>query len=112
MESQLTTVSLGVYTYFMSNIYQKDSNIVFRKIASEYILVPIRQQVADLNCIYVLNEIGALIWESIDGKNSIEHILKGITAVYDVDEGTAKNDLSFFISHLLKIKAVDEVNAQ
>lgn len=108
----MTTVSLGVYTYFVSNIYQKDSNIVYRKITSEYILVPIRQQVADLNCIYILNEIGAMIWESIDGKSNIEQILKGITAIYDVDEGTAKDDLVFFISQLLKIKAVDEVNAQ
>ena len=97
---------------YLSDIYQKDSNIVFRKIASEYILVPIRQQVADLNCIYILNEIGALIWEMIDGKSNIEHILKGITAAYDVDEGTAKDDITSFINQLLKIKAIDVANVQ
>src|SRR3990167_1661611 len=69
---------------YLDNIYQKDSNIVYRRIASEYILVPIKQQVADLNCIYILNEIGALIWEMIDGKSNIEHILKGITAAYEI----------------------------
>ena len=96
----------------LNNTYQKDSNIVYRKIADEYILVPIRQQVADLNCIYTLNEIGALIWELIDGKSNIEQILKGITAVYDVEEEAAKDDLISFISQLLKIKAIDVANGQ
>ena len=94
----------------LNNTYQKDSNIVYRKIADEYILVPIRQQVADLNCIYTLNEIGAFIWELIDGKSNIKQILKNITASYDVEEEAAKDDLISFISQLLKIKAIDVAN--
>jgi len=96
----------------LNNTYQKDSNIVYRKIADEYILVPIRQQVADLNCIYTLNEIGAFIWELIDGKSNIKQILKNITASYDVEEEAAKDDLISFISQLLKIKAIDVANGQ
>jgi len=96
----------------LNNTYQKDSNIVYRKIADEYILVPIRQQVADLNCIYTLNEIGAFIWELIDGKSNIKQILKNITASYDVEEKAAKDDLISFISQLLKIKAIDVANGQ
>jgi len=96
----------------LNNTYQKDSNIVYRKIADEYILVPIRQQVADLNCIYTLNEIGAFIWELIDGKSNIKQILKNITAAYDVEEKAAKDDLISFISQLLKIKAIDVANGQ
>ena len=96
----------------LNTIYQKDSNMVYRKIADEYILVPIRQQVADLNCIYTLNEIGAFIWELIDGKSNIKQILKNITAAYDVEEEAAKDDLISFISQLLKIKAIDVANGQ
>jgi len=96
----------------LNTIYQKDSNMVYRRIADEYILVPIRQQVADLNCIYTLNEIGAFIWELIDGKSNIKQILKNITASYDVEEEAAKDDLISFISQLLKIKAIDVANGQ
>jgi len=96
----------------LNTIYQKDSNMVYRRIADEYILVPIRQQVADLNCIYTLNEIGAFIWELIDGKSNIKQILKNITAAYDVEEEAAKDDLISFISQLLKIKAIDVANGQ
>jgi len=96
----------------LNTIYQKDSNMVYRRIADEYILVPIRQQVADLNYIYTLNEIGAFIWELIDGKSNIKQILKNITAAYDVEEKAAKDDLISFISQLLKIKAIDVANGQ
>ena len=96
---------------YLSNIYQKDSNIVFRKIANEYILVPVRQKVADLNSIYILNEIGAMIWELIDGRKSLTEILANVMAGYDVETETAKDDLLYFVGQLVKIKAVEEINA-
>ncbi len=95
----------------LSQVYQKDPNIVFRRIADEFILVPIRQKVADLNCIYVLNEVGALIWELIDGKKSLAEILGRIIAAYDVDPKTAKDDFLLFISQLVKTESVGYINA-
>ena len=48
--------------------YKKNPNIVSRMIADECILVPIRHDVENLGSIYTLNEVGAFIWNSIDGK--------------------------------------------
>lgn len=91
----------------LSQVYQKDPNIVFRRIADEFILVPIRQKVADLNCIYVLNEVGALIWELMDGKKSLAEILKSIIAAYDVEQETARDDLLLFVSQLVKTDSIE-----
>jgi hypothetical protein len=38
----------------LEKCYQKDPNIVSRKIADEFILVPIKQNVGDLESIYTL----------------------------------------------------------
>ena len=94
----------------LSLVYQKDPNIVFRRIADEFILVPIRQKVADLNCIYLLNEVGALVWELIDGKKSLAEILKSIIAVYDVKQETARDDLLLFVKQLVKTDSIECVN--
>ncbi len=37
--------------------FRKDHNIIYRRIAQECLLVPIRQQAADLSCIYVFNPV-------------------------------------------------------
>jgi hypothetical protein len=43
--------------------FVKDLSMVFRIIGGQCLLVPIRQNVADLESIYVLNEVGGYIWE-------------------------------------------------
>lgn len=96
----------------LDNIYKKEDNIVYRQIAGEYILVPIKQRAVDLNCIYVLNEVGGLIWELIDGRKNVAWILENILAIYDADKDTLKDDLLVFIRQLRKIDALREINAQ
>ena len=43
--------------------YQKDASIVSREIAGEVILVPIRQNMGDMESIFTLNETASRIWE-------------------------------------------------
>jgi len=45
----------------MDTVYSKNPEIVFRRIADEFILVPIRQKAVDLKSIYTLNETAAFI---------------------------------------------------
>jgi len=53
----------------LERIYQKATNMVSHKIADEFILVPIRQNVGDLESIYTLNETAARIWELSVGRS-------------------------------------------
>ena len=48
---------------YLERCFKKDPNMVSRKIADEVILVPIRQNVGDLESIYTLNEVATRIWE-------------------------------------------------
>jgi hypothetical protein len=54
--------------------YEKDPNVVSRGIAGEQILVPVRKKAADMAAVYVLNEVGARIWELVDGQRSLADI--------------------------------------
>ena len=83
--------------------------MVSRKIADELILVPIRQNVGDLQNIYTLNEAGALIWENIDGKKDIADIIEILMEEYDVEQTTAEVDISEFLSQLESINAIKPV---
>jgi hypothetical protein len=87
--------------------YQKNPNIVFRKIANEVILVPIRHNVGDLESIYTLNEVAARIWELIDGKRNMGQIRDRILQEFEATSQRIERDLSKYIGELEDIGAIN-----
>ena len=94
---------------YLERCYQKNPDIVSRKIADEYILVPIRQNVGDLESIYTLNEVAARIWELIDGKRKIKEIKDKIMEEFEVTPEEIEKDLTELLQKLEKIDGIKEV---
>jgi len=94
---------------FSEEIYRHHDSIVSRRIEDEVILVPIRQNVADLESIYTLSEVGARIWEQIDGRRTNAEILPLIVGEFEVSEEEAQKDLKGFLQQLSAIGAITEV---
>jgi hypothetical protein len=92
----------------LEKVYKKSESIVSRRIGDEYILVPIRQDVGDLESIYTLNETAALIWELIDGKTQASKIKEKIVEEFDVEPEEAEEDLIKHLQQLEGIKAIIE----
>jgi hypothetical protein len=90
-------------------IFCKNSDFVFRKIAEEYILIPIRHRTGDLDKIYNFNELGARFWELIDGSRTMEEIILKLLEEYEVSRDVLQNDLEIFITKLDKIGCVKKV---
>jgi hypothetical protein len=53
-----------------------------------------------------IEDIGAFIWNRIDGKNNLDNILDEILREYEVGASTASEDLQSFISQLMEAKLV------
>ena len=90
-------------------VYRQDDSIVSRKIEDEVILVPIRQNVADLESIYTLSEVAAHIWEQIDGRKTTAEILASTVEEFEVSEEEAQNDLKEVMQQLSAIGAIARV---
>ncbi len=90
--------------------YRRNDNFVFRRIEDETILVPIKDNVGDMGSIYSLNEIGAFIWEHLDGDRRLNTIRELILDEYDVSANQAELDVNEFIVDLVDIDAVDLVD--
>jgi hypothetical protein len=89
-----------------NQIYYKDLDIIARQIAGEMILVPIRQNVGDLESIYLLNETALFTWQLLDGKNTLTDIRSRIVQEFDVDVLQAGQDLLELIADLQRVRAV------
>ena len=90
-------------------IYRQDDSIVSRRIEDEVVLVPIRQNVADLESIYTLSEVGAYIWEEMDGRRTAAEILALTVGQFEVSEEEAQRDLTEFMQQLSSIGAITRV---
>jgi hypothetical protein len=90
--------------------YRRNENFVFRRIEDETILVPIKDNVGDMGSIYNLNEIGAFVWEQLDGEQNLETIKAKIIDEYEVSPREAEADLSEFVTDLIEIEALIRVN--
>lgn len=102
------TMSAKENTEIWNKCYKKDPNIVSRKIANEFILVPIRHNVGDLESIYTLNEVAARIWELIDGKKNLGRIRDMIVEEFEVSPQEAEKDVAEHFRQLAEIKAITE----
>ena len=92
----------------LSKVYRRSDSVVFRKIGDEFILVPIRQNVGDLDSIYTLNETAARIWELIDGISSVGEIENQILEEFDVTPAEVEKDLVEHLQQMEGIKAILE----
>jgi hypothetical protein len=84
----------------LKSIPARSTSIVTRKTGNEYVLVPITNNIADMNSVYTLNETGAFIWEQIDGRRNVEEIINELTNEYDIDKQNAESDVFTFIENM------------
>jgi hypothetical protein len=96
----------------LDRVYQRNQNFVFRQIDDETLLVPIKDNVADLGAIYNLNAAAAFVWGHLDGQKTLQDIRQLMTDEFAVSEPVAEQDLTEFVGQLKKIEAVFPVNLQ
>lgn len=80
--------------------YEKNGEIVTRRIAGESILVPVASNVANLDAVYTMGEVGDFIWQRIDGATAVDEIVDALCAEYAVERDEAATDVAKFIASL------------
>jgi hypothetical protein len=81
-------------------VYRPSGNVVTRNIADETILVPISGNLANMERIFTLNEVGASIWRLMAEGKSVEKILAELLREFDVSEDQLGRDMAEFIEQL------------
>jgi methyltransferase-like protein len=84
----------------LKSVFSHSPDIVTKKTGNEYVLVPVANNIADMNSVYTLNETGAFIWELIDGTRNVEEIINSLVEEYNIDRQTATADIFEFAENL------------
>jgi hypothetical protein len=82
-------------------------NYVTRRIAGETIVIPIRAEAAQLDSVYVFNEVGARIWGLLEAGQSEDAIVTTLAAEFEVDQERSRADLLGFVGVLREAGLVE-----
>ena len=82
--------------------------MVSRRVTDEVILVPIRRKLGEVECLYTLNEVGARIWELIDGKREVRELRDLILREFEATEAELEADLLTLLDQLSEVGAITE----
>jgi hypothetical protein len=89
--------------------YERNPDYIFRKIVDELVLVPIYQDVADMDCIYTLNAVGAFLWERLAQPATQAELQAALLVEYDAEPEVVAADLEDFLREMTAIGAVRKV---
>ena len=80
--------------------------LVKRDIAGDTILVPVGKTVYDSNGLFVMNELGAFIWDLLPGVETEAQICDAILAEYEVTDEEAAADVAEFLNKLRDLDVI------
>ena len=84
----------------LDTCFVKENDLVTRDVAGEMIIVPIKGHVGDLEGVFTLNELGAMIWQLMDGQTTVSQLMEAVQNEYDVGAAESEKDVVDFLSSL------------
>lgn len=90
----------------MEQRFRKVTGYVEKKIGDELVIVPVASEVAQMNKVFSLNEVGLFIYDQLLEPKTEAEILHLVCKEFEVDNQVAKNDIKVFISEAIKAKII------
>lgn len=91
-------------------VYKRADDVICRQVGHESILVPISNNVGNLDYIFTLSPVAARIWELLDGSRSVDQIVDTICDEYDVEREQAAADTAQLVSDLMEVSLLLQVS--
>ncbi len=89
--------------------YLRNEQFISRQIADEFLLIPVANQLSGDNWLFVLNEVGARIWELIDDGRSVQQIGQLLLEEFDTTPEQLEEDLLRLLDQLQELGAIEAV---
>ena len=89
--------------------YQRNEDFIYRKIVEEMILVPVKQNVAEMEAVFTLNEVGAFLWEQLGQPRSLSELHNAVLNEFEADPASVLEDIEAFLKEAEAFGAVKEV---
>lgn len=81
---------------------------LLRKVAGDYVVVPVGEAGELFHGMIQLNDTGAFLWEQCRKETTKEKVLQAVSDKYEVDKNVAADDLERFLEQLRNAGILEE----
>ena len=78
--------------------------LIKRNVAGDNILIPVGKTILNTSGLFVLNEVGAFIWDLIPTVDTEAQILEAVLEEFDVSSEEAEKDIADFLAQLKQME--------
>lgn len=80
--------------------FRPSPDVVFRRVGEEAVLVPLRQNVGNLDWVYTLSPVAAHVWQLLDGVRPLDDLVAAVCDEFDVEPAVAAADVTELLDSL------------
>lgn len=80
------------------------SKFVARQVADELVIVPLSNNVAQMNELFTLNQTGKFIWDHANSEATVENLSNRMCTEFDISIDIAKKDIEDFLLQMDVLK--------
>ncbi|HNQ50756.1 MAG TPA: PqqD family protein [Candidatus Omnitrophota bacterium] len=89
----------------LTDMYQPSQDVVARDVQGEFIIVPVASGIAEgEDEIYSLNETGRAVWEKLNGKRTLQQVIKALSSEYSGTRDEIEKDVLGIVQELVERK--------
>lgn len=81
--------------------------LIKRDIAGDTVLVPVGHTVYEANGLFIINEVGAFLWDMLPNVQDEAALVSRLLEEYEVDPQTAATDVAIFLQKLRDLEIID-----
>lgn len=94
--------------------YQRSEEVLFREIDGEIIIVPVNSKMisAKEDALFTLTDTGRLIWNQLDGTNTVQQLIDNLCQEYDAPQEQVSKDVVTFLEQLAVRGMIKNISSQ
>jgi hypothetical protein len=83
-------------------VFRRLGTYATRTLGGETVVVPIRGRAAELESVYTLNAVGAVVWAELEEPRTADEIAGRVAGEFEVAVDAARSDVTRFLETLLE----------
>jgi len=87
-------------------LFERNPDFIFRIIVDEAVLVPVHNDIANMESIFTLNSVGAFIWKQLEQPTGFNDLKNALVTEYSASEEIIQADLENFLLEMTSIGAI------